>query len=112
MWPTSLRESHTVPDMDYFIIHSVIFSNWSYYIEDKITPKFTASILIESFDHFICPGLSIYSHEKWNDSLEGGLDRVLFTAELELEILVPRLSKCTSNVNIECAGKSEWSKQL
>ena len=99
--------------MDYFIIHSVIFSNWSYYIEDKITPKFTASILIESFDHFICPGLSIYSHEKRNDSLGGGLDRVLFGAELEFpKILVPRLSKRTSNVNIECAGKSEWSKQL
>ena len=33
-------------------------------------------------------------------------------AELEFpKILVPRLPQHTSNVNIECAGKSEWSKQ-
>ena len=43
----------------------------------------------------------------------GSLDRVLFAAELEfLKIVVPRTSHHTSNVNIECAGKSKWSKQL
>ena len=54
-----------------------------------------------------------FSHQKRKDSLEGSLDRVLFAAELEFpKILVPRLPQHTSNVNIECAGKSEWSKQL
>ena len=54
-----------------------------------------------------------HSHKKWKDILEGSLDRVLFAAELEfLKILVPRLNQHTSNVNIECARKSEWSKQL
>ena len=49
---------------------------------------------------------------KQKDSLEGSLDRVLLAAELEFpKILVPRLPQHTSNVNIECAGKSEWSKQ-
>ena len=50
---------------------------------------------------------------KRKDSLEGSLDRVLYVAKLEfLKILVPRLPQHTSNVNIECTGKSEWSKQL
>ena len=54
-----------------------------------------------------------HSHKKWKDSLEGNLDRVLFAAELEFpKILVPRLPQHTSNGNIVCAGKSEWSKQL
>ena len=54
-----------------------------------------------------------HSHKKWKDSLKGCLGRVLFAAELEfLEILVPRLPQHTSNANIECAEKSEWSKQL
>ena len=54
-----------------------------------------------------------YSHKKRKDSLEGSLDRVLLAAELEFpKILVPRLPQHTSDVNIECAGKSEWSKQL
>ena len=45
--------------------------------------------------------------------MEGSLDRVLFAAELEfLKILVPRLPQDTSDVNIKCAGKSVWSKQL
>ena len=45
---------------------------------------------------------------KQRDSLEGSLDRVLLAAELEFpKILVPRLPQHTSNVNIECAGKSE-----
>ena len=40
--------------------------------------------------------------------LEGSLERVLFAAELEFpKVLVPRLSHNTSNVNIECAGKSK-----
>ena len=53
-----------------------------------------------------------HSHKKRKDSLEGSLNRVLLAAELEFpKILVPRLPQHTSNVNIECAGKSEWSKQ-
>ena len=63
--------------------------------------------------HFPCVPGKHHSHKKRKDSLEGSLDRVLFAAELEFpKILVPRLSQHTSNVNIECAGKSEWSKQL
>ena len=51
-------------------------------------------------------------HKKRKDSLEGSLDRVLLAAELEFpKILVPRLPQHTSDVNIECTGKSEWSKQ-
>ena len=55
-----------------------------------------------------------HSHKKRKDSLEGSLIRVLLTAvELEFpKILVPRLvSQHTSNVDIECARKPEWSKQ-
>ena len=53
-----------------------------------------------------------HSHKKWKDSLEGSLDQVLLAAELEFsKIIVPRLPQHTSDVNIECAGKSEWSKQ-
>ena len=45
------------------------------------------------------------SHKKRKDSLEGNLDRVLFTVELEFpKILV---SQHTSNVNTECTGKSK-----
>ena len=48
------------------------------------------------------------SHRKRKESLEGSGDRVLFAAELELpKILVPRLPQISSNVNIECAGKSK-----
>ena len=54
-----------------------------------------------------------HSYKKRKDSLEGSLDRVLLAAELEFpKILVPRLSQHTSDVNIECAGESDWSKQL
>ena len=54
-----------------------------------------------------------HSHKKRKDSLEGSLHRVLLAAELEFpKILVPRLPQHTSDVNTECAGKSEWSKQL
>ena len=53
-----------------------------------------------------------YSHKKRKDSLEGSLDRGLLAAELEFpKIVVPRLPQYTSDVNTECAGKSEWSKQ-
>ena len=49
---------------------------------------------------------------KRKDSLEGSLDRVLLATELEFpKIIVPTLPQHTSNVNIECDGKSEWSKQ-
>ena len=42
------------------------------------------------------------------DSLKGSLDRVLFAAELDLpKIHVPRFSQNTSNVSIECVGKSK-----
>ena len=52
-----------------------------------------------------------HSHKKRKDSLEGSLDRVLFATELEFpKILVPRLPHHTSDVNTECAGKSEWLK--
>ena len=55
---------------------------------------------------------TIHSHKKQKDSLEGSLDRVLLAAELEFpKILVPRLPQHTSNVNIECVGRSKWSKQ-
>ena len=54
-----------------------------------------------------------HSHQKQKDSLEGSMDRILFAAELEFpKILVPRLPQHTSNVDTECAGNSEWSKQL
>ena len=56
---------------------------------------------------------SNHSHKKQKDSLEGSLDQVSFASELEFpKILVPRLPQYTLNVNIECAGKREWSKQL
>ena len=53
-----------------------------------------------------------HSNKKRKDSLECSLDQALLAVELEFpKILVPRLPQHTSNVNIECAGKSEWSKQ-
>ena len=56
---------------------------------------------------------SNHSYKKRRDSLEISLDRALFVAELGFpKILVPRRPQHTSNVNNECAGKSEWSKQL
>ena len=55
----------------------------------------------------------MHSHKKRKDSLKGSLDRVLFVAELEFpKVSVIRLPQHTSDVNIECAGKSVWSKQL
>ena len=48
------------------------------------------------------------SHKKRKDSLEGSLDLILFAVELDFpKILVSRLPQNTSNVNIECAGKSK-----
>ena len=53
-----------------------------------------------------------HSHKKRKDSLEGSLDGVLLATELEFpKILVTSLPQHTSNVNIECAGQSGWSKQ-
>ena len=49
-----------------------------------------------------------HSHKKRRDSLEGSLVRVLLATELEFpKTLVLRLFQNTSNVNIECAGKSK-----
>ena len=46
------------------------------------------------------------SHKNRKDSLQGSLDRVWFTAELEFpKILVPRLPQRTSNLNMEYVGK-------
>ena len=53
-----------------------------------------------------------HSHKNRKDSLERSLDRVSLAAELEFpKILVAGLPQHTSDVNIECAGKLEWSKQ-
>ena len=50
-----------------------------------------------------------HSHKKRKNSLEGSLDQALLVAELEFpKILVPTLLQHTSNVNIECVGRSEW----
>ena len=52
--------------------------------------------------------ISKHSHKKRKDSLEVSLDRVLLATELGFpKMVVPGLSQHTSNVNIECAGKSE-----
>ena len=49
-----------------------------------------------------------HSHKKRKDNLEGSLDRVLFPTEIELrKIIVPRLPQNSSNINIECTGKSK-----
>ena len=53
-------------------------------------------------------GRYIHSYKKRKDSLEGSLDRVLFAAELEFpKILVFKLPQNSSNVNIECSGRSK-----
>ena len=75
---------------------------------------------IAVFSSFICQRFNFgiskdsnHSYKKRRDSLEISLDRALFVAELGFpKILVPRRPQHTSNVNNECAGKSEWSKQL
>ena len=49
-----------------------------------------------------------HSLKKRKDNLEGSLDRVLYTTEIELrKIIVPRLPQNSSNINIECTGKSK-----
>ena len=49
-----------------------------------------------------------HSHKKRKDNLEGSLDRVLFPTEIELrKIIVLRLPQNSSNINIECTGKSK-----
>ena len=46
--------------------------------------------------------------KKRKDSPKSSLDRVLLATELELpKIIVPRLPDNTSNVKIECTGKSK-----
>ena len=51
-----------------------------------------------------------HSHKKRKDGLEGSLDRVWSTAELEFpKILVRRLPQHTWDVNIKYAGSLEWS---
>ena len=58
-------------------------------------------------------GLFYHSDKERKDSLKGTLDLVLLAAALEFpKILETRLPQHTSDVNIECAGKSVWSKQL
>ena len=86
----------------------------------KVVPSlisFTELSILGSFSTTFSTSKAInHSHKKRKDSLEGSLGRVLFAAELEfskvLVPIVPRLPQHTSNINTECAGKSEWSKQL
>ena len=83
----------------------------------KVVPSlisFTELSILGSFNSTLSTSKAInHRHKKRKNSLEGGLDRVLFAAELEFsKILVLKLPQHTSDVNIECAGKSEWSKQL
>ena len=68
---------------------------------------------------FLCFDILIWSptlnqsHKKRKDSLEVSTDRVRSAAELEFpKTVVPRLPQHTSNLNIEYAGKPEWSKQV
>ena len=76
----------------------------------NISPFFIIT-LSHIFESFI--DQKHHNHKKRKDSLEGSLDRILFAAELDFPTkLVPRLPQHTSNVNTECAGKSESSKQL
>ena len=48
------------------------------------------------------------SHKQQKDSLDSSLEWVLSVTELEFpEILAPRLTQNTSNINTECGGKSK-----
>ena len=70
----------------------------------------TISKIIEKLVHRQLYGFFEFnhSHKKQKDSLEGILDQLLLVAELEFpKIIVPRVSQHTSDVNVECAGKSE-----
>ena len=90
----------------------------SFLIQVITENAFSHSVLTISFNRFITfikrsKNCNSHSHKKQEDILEGSLDQVLIPAELDFsKILIPRLFQHTSNVNIECARKSEWSKQL
>ena len=64
---TSQREPHSVPDMEFFIILSLILSQLE--LSRIELPKLILSILMKTFDHSICPGWSILiytpSHKAW-----------------------------------------------
>ena len=80
--------------------------------KENISCVTSVTIVFSNQTKFLKNPILQHSHKKRKDSLEGSLDRVLLAAELEFpKILVPRLPQHTSDVNIECAGKSEWSKQ-
>ena len=72
---------------------------------------FRSNYFRSSFERFGTTTLNLAflrSHKKWKDSLESNLDRILFVAKLKFpKILVPRIPHNSSNVNIECAGKSK-----
>ena len=76
---------------------------------DVATESFVGSEIYELVGLYI---KSNHSHKKRTNSLEGSLGRALLAAKLEFtKILIPRLPQHTSNVNTECASKSECSKQ-
>ena len=52
-----LKECHSVPDMDFLIMPSLILSQLE--ISKRELPKLTPSIFIENYAHSICSGLSI-----------------------------------------------------
>ena len=86
-------------------IRSIISDMWEL---TCVTRNFYSLLL---FSTKLISSHTYHSHKKRKDSLEGSLDQVLLAAELEFpKILVPRLPQHTSNVNIECAGKSLWSR--
>ena len=72
---------------------------------------FRSNYCRSSFERFGTTTLNLaflHSHKKWKDSLESNLDRILFAAKLKFpKILVPRIPHNSSNVNIECVGKSK-----
>ena len=90
----------------------------SFLIQVITENAFSHFVLTISFNRFITfikwsKNCNSHSHKKQEDILEGSLDQVLIPAELDFgKILIPRQFQHTSNVNIECATKSEWSKQL
>ena len=97
--------------IEYSNNYSKTGSLWQYYRDE---PALVIVIVLLIFLLIIITVLCLnHSHKKQKDSLEGSLGQVLFVAELEfLKVLVPRLPQHTSNVNIDCGRKSEWSKQL
>ena len=97
--------------IEYSNNYSKTGSLWQYYRDE---PALVIVTVLLIFLLIIITVLCLYhSHKKQKDSLEGSLGQELFVAELEFpKVLVPRLPQHTSNVNIDCGGKSEWSKQL